>query len=406
MSKQLAVIVRNSGLEMAEGKTLLEKFGNYEQIAKEWEIKAKQIVVTDASQTTEMAMAKTARKKFSELRIEVEKSRKEMKEQSLRKGQAIDAIARFLVSLISPIEEHLKLQEDFVKIQEAKKAEELRIEAEKKAAEELRLKMEAEEKERERIRLENIRLQEEARKREEEFARERAKAEAKRRQAEEKARKEREEVERLAMIEREKAEKKLAEERAKAEAKRMLAEEKARKEKEEAERLAKIEREKVEKKLAEERAKAEQERQKAEAERLEKERMQKLLDAQIECPYCHKKFTKYDGGYMREIKFRAWDKNSEVMVLDPMIDGYLNDEILNLQKISNYKFMQFTGLKDKNGKEIYEGDIVDCGGGLIEEVKWGESVAVFLPFGNHDASEYAPSCQVIGNIYENEELLK
>lgn len=273
MSNQLSVIVKNSGLEIAEGKTLLEKFGNYEQIAKEWEFKAKQIEVTDASQVAEMAMAKSARKKFSDLRIDVEKSRKAMKEQSLRKGQAIDAIARFLVSLITPIEEHLKLQEDFVKIQEAKKAEELRLELQKKEEEKERSRLEAEAKEQERIRLENIRLQREAKKREAEFEKERAKAE-------ENARKEREE-----------AEKTLAKERAKADAERKLAEEKVRKEKEEAERLARIERERVEKKLVEERAKAEQERQKAEDERLEKERIQKILDAQIECPYCHKKFT-------------------------------------------------------------------------------------------------------------------
>lgn len=252
MDNQLKVIVDNSGLEANEGQTLLEKFGHYEQIAKEWEIKAKQIVVTDVSQKTEMAMAKVARKQFSDLRIEVEKSRKAMKEQSLRKGQAIDAVARFLVSLISPIEEHLKLQEDFVKIQEAKKAEELRIEAEKKAAEELRLKLEAEEKERERIKLENIRLQEEAKKREAEFA----------------------------------------EERAKAEAERLRVEVEAQKEREKAERLARIEKEKAEKALREERAKAEKERKVAEAKQAEIVRVQKLLDEQIECPNCHHKFNK------------------------------------------------------------------------------------------------------------------
>lgn len=242
---QLSTIVNESGLETNEGQTLMEKFGNYEQIAKEWETKAKEIVVTSRDQKTEMEMAKVARKKFSDLRIEVEKSRKQMKEQSLRKGQAIDAIARFLVSLISPIEEHLKLQEDFIKIEDAKKAEQLRLEAEKKEQEELRLKLEAEEKERERIRLENIKLREEAEKREEEFAKERAKAEAERLEAETKARKEREESERLSRLEKEKTDKLLAEERAK-----------------------------------------------AKKESLERARVQKLLDEQIECPFCHKKFNK------------------------------------------------------------------------------------------------------------------
>jgi hypothetical protein len=217
MDNQLSVIIQSSGLEENEGKTLLDNFGDYESIAKEWKTKAEMIVVTNETQTAEMEMAKVARKKFSDMRIAIEKKRKELKEQSLRKGQAIDSIAKFLVSLISPIENHLKLQEDFVKIQEAKKAEDERIEAEKKAQEELRLKLEAEEKERERIRVENIKLREEAEKRELEFAKERAKAEEEKRAIEEKARKEREEAEMVAKAEKEKQEKIIAEERAKAE---------------------------------------------------------------------------------------------------------------------------------------------------------------------------------------------
>lgn len=244
MENQLQTIVSKSGLEPKEGKTLLEKFGNYEEIAKEWEEKAKAIVVTDSSQTAEMAMAKVARKKFSDLRIDVENSRKAMKEQSLRKGQAIDAVARFIVSLISPIENHLKEQENFVKIEAKRKAEEQRIADEKRAEEELRLKEESERKEQERVRLENIKLKEEADKKEATFAKERAKAEADKAKVEEEARKEREESERIANIEKEKADKILAEERAK-----------------------------------------------ADKERLEKERVQKLLDEQIECPFCKKKFN-------------------------------------------------------------------------------------------------------------------
>lgn len=268
MESQLLAIVNSSNLSQPEAKTLITNFGTYEQVAEEWKTKAEMIVVTDASQVAEMEMAKVARKKFSDMRIAIEKTRKELKEQSLRKGQAIDAIAKFLVSLISPIEEHLKLQENFIKIQEAKKAEEVRIEAEKKAAEELRLKLEAEEKELEQIRLENIRLQEEARKREQEFAKERAKAEADRRKAEQKAQREREEAEKV-----------LAEEKVKAEAERMRVEEEVRKQREKAEKI-----------LAEERAKAK-------AERIEKEKIQKLLDSIIECPYCHQKLTKNGEKY-------------------------------------------------------------------------------------------------------------
>ena len=185
---ELIKIVQTSGLEEVESKGIIEKFGDYETVAKEWEEKAKAIIVTDASQTTEMAMAKEARKKFSNLRIEVEKARKTMKEQSLRKGQAIDAIARFLVSLISPIEEHLKLQEDFVKIQVEKETERLRVEQEKKEEEERLAKLEEEKKEQERIRLENEKLKVEAEAREKVIQEEREKADKEKKELEEKAR--------------------------------------------------------------------------------------------------------------------------------------------------------------------------------------------------------------------------
>jgi len=162
---QLIEIVEKSGLEKVEQKTITEKFSDYESVAKEWEKKAKQIVVTDESQLTEMAMAKTARKKFSDLRIDIEKTRKAMKEQSLRKGQAIDSIAKYLKSLVEPIEEYLKQQEDFIKIKKLKEAELLKIEVEKKEEAERLAKEKSEREEQEKIRKENEKLKIEAEKR-------------------------------------------------------------------------------------------------------------------------------------------------------------------------------------------------------------------------------------------------
>lgn len=103
----------------------------------------------------------------------------------------------------------------------------------------------------------------------------------------------------------------------------------------------------------------------------------------------------------RVIKFRAWDKNKKEM-FDPVGEMDLNNDGV----------MQFTGLKDKNGKEIYEGDIVkDCSDSdLVFEVKWDNDWAGYkLPESFDEEYNYPISqitLEVIGNIYENPELLK
>ena len=259
MNKNLEVVVQESQLEPAESKTLLEKFGDYEVVAKEWESKAKMIVVTDASQETEIGMAKMALKKFAQMRIDVEKSRKAMKEQSLRKGQAIDAVAKFLVSLIEPIETHLKLQANFVKIQEEKAAEEKRLAEEKKLEEERILAEEKRLKEEKRLREENEKMKEEMAKKEKE------------------AQKAKEKVDRDALEAKKKADAELAKMREEQEKK--IANEKKIAAEKEAELNKKIKRQKD---LAE----------LAKLEKEEKERqLKKAQEALIECPNCHHKFN-------------------------------------------------------------------------------------------------------------------
>jgi len=130
---------------------------------------------------------------------------------------------------------------------------------------------------------------------------------------------------------------------------------------------------------------------------------------------------------MREIKFRAWNwKEKEmgwVAILDidggwvtVGVDPDLQENSVGCEQqavdwdIQYVKLMQFTGLKDKNGKEIYEGDIVkyQFTREIICEIKWDEweeemstGIGFQLPwFYEKDEIE------VIGNIYENPELLK
>ena len=106
---------------------------------------------------------------------------------------------------------------------------------------------------------------------------------------------------------------------------------------------------------------------------------------------------------MREIKFRVWDKDIKVFTEDEFftVDDMKYDD--------PYVFMQYTGLKDKNGIEIYEGDILTCGN-LNYKLVWEDGKACEIhnkedKFSPRFLFNYLEQLEVIGNIYENKELL-
>lgn len=155
---QLQVIVQESGLEATKAAVIMEQFGDYFAIAAEWEVKAKAIVVTDASQKEEMELARKGRLFLRDKRIAIEKNRKAIKEQTLREGKAIDGIANVLKALIVPIEEHLAAQENFVELLAQEAANKERIRLEQKAEQKRIAEQKHQQEEQEKLRKENERL--------------------------------------------------------------------------------------------------------------------------------------------------------------------------------------------------------------------------------------------------------
>lgn len=129
---------------------------------------------------------------------------------------------------------------------------------------------------------------------------------------------------------------------------------------------------------------------------------------------------------MRQIKFRAWN-SKEKMMMDELytpevrLNAFLKDPFEN----GEYTLMQFTGLLDKNGKEIWEGDVLRDDQKDLFEVRFGklpldksgDCVCTYeawyakgygqlgcAPY--HECNIIGQWMEIIGNIYENSELLK
>lgn len=126
---------------------------------------------------------------------------------------------------------------------------------------------------------------------------------------------------------------------------------------------------------------------------------------------------------MREIKFRAWDKITKKMYKVSSI--HLEDEYVDLfekniyeeefkRKFSEIVLMQYTGLKDKNGVEIYEGDIVNCTSGCPHEIVFLEEYAgtyiggmpAWYLSGLNSGYSWTGEEEITGNKFDNPELLE
>lgn len=129
----------------------------------------------------------------------------------------------------------------------------------------------------------------------------------------------------------------------------------------------------------------------------------------------------------RAIKFRAWDKENRQMLMNNELPAYLDscnaNEIFEVMRDEGLIVMQYTGIKDKSDKEVYEGDIVKIGNshpgsfvpintlGRLTVIEWKYSTfwinAKHLPneLGSQNRLD-ACEASIVGNIYENPELLK
>lgn len=103
------------------------KFKEYEDIANEWNKKAYEIEVTDESQVELMQQAREGRLLLKAKRVEIEKTRKRLKEQSLLEGRFIDSLAKRLFAIIEPAEEHLGIQERYAETKEQLRKAKLKI---------------------------------------------------------------------------------------------------------------------------------------------------------------------------------------------------------------------------------------------------------------------------------------
>lgn len=118
------------------------------------------------------------------------------------------------------------------------------------------------------------------------------------------------------------------------------------------------------------------------------------------------KFRAWNGKYMLDASYGNWVSFDGVPYTEA--DRY-NTPNIEVQKAKGYILMQYTGLKDKNGKEIFQSDILKDSGGHHWVVEWNEDHAFFglrsIKIENSVDPIDNQNMWIVGNIYENPELL-
>jgi len=108
----------------------------------------------------------------------------------------------------------------------------------------------------------------------------------------------------------------------------------------------------------------------------------------------------------RSIKFRAWDRDGKTMHHNFEINSFSGivhviDWDSETSNKKNWELMQYTGLKDKNGVDIYEGDVVKSTRGMLFEVLWMDKGRWNITSSGTVDTSY----EIVGNKFENPSLL-
>ena len=104
---------------------------------------------------------------------------------------------------------------------------------------------------------------------------------------------------------------------------------------------------------------------------------------------------------MRELKFRVYIPDHDKFCYFTLGNFDYSDRYLHQHQ---YPVQQYTGLKDKSGKEIYEGDILKLKD-IIEEIRYEDDSGGYI-FLDDFASLFVNNATIVGNIFDNPELLK